>query len=508
MKRLLFGLVILFAAVSFAGNAANRDAIELTPVPLPIELSSDIDHPVPFDAKTTVALDCPDTAGIEWLARHFTEWYGSQAPKVKAGKAALALRDGNEAYAIAADASGVRIAARTLAGVRWAAYTLRPLAIAKRGTFKTEGRILPTLSVSDAPLLGFRGVHLCWIPPMTKTQIERAIRLAALMKFNYVILEPWGMYKSERNPWWCWPGAQMTKDEVRRLVAIACDLGVTMIPQVNVFGHATSARGCSKKHAILDLQPEYEPLFEPGGWNWCLTNPETQRVLREIIAELHEDFGNPPFFHLGCDEAQPPSCPECRKEPYAPLVCRHISGLVDFVKTRNARAMIWHDMLLDRGDSRWKDFVRQGNAETAKLADILPKDVIICDWEYSYGNMKEVREDWPTIRYFREKGFDVAACPWMNYRTMDAMAKYVSKVGGFGFIETTWHHLRGYDWLNMYLHAASAAWGAKLPPTTPMFDANFSILLRFVGHDMKVTDPMDTGILNYQIPPSWWIDNN
>ena len=170
--------------------------------------------------------------------------------------------------------------------------------------------------------------------------------------------------------------------------------------------------------------------------------------------------------------------------------------------------MMWHDMLLDRADPRWKDFVKCGSVETSKLVDILPKDVIICDWQYSYGNMKEVRTEWPTIRYFKEKGFPVATCPWMNFRTMKPMADFVAKVGGFGFIETTWHHLRGSDWVNMYKNASAAAWGTGVPARTPAFDTNFGVLLRLVGHDMKVTDQKDTGHLNYQIPPAWWVDNN
>lgn len=509
MKQTMLAIILALVAAraAHAGNAVNPDAIELAPIPLPVEFASDMDHPVAFDAQTTVTLDCADPAGVAWLDRHFRAWFGKSSPHVTAGPTGLVLRPGDEAYALTVNTGGVKIAARTLAGVRWAAYTLRPLAIAKRGTFKTEGRLLPTCTISDAPLLGFRGVHLCWIPPMTGVQIERAIRLAAMMKFNYVILEPWGMYKSATNPWWSWPDAQMTKPEIRRLVAIARDLGVTMIPQINVYGHGSSARSCTLKHAILDLQPEYEPLFEPGGWNWCLTNPETRRVLRELIAEMHEDFGNPPFFHLGCDEAQPPSCPTCRQIPYGQLVREHITELVDFVKSRNARAMIWHDMLLDRADPRWKDFIRSGNAETAKLADALPKDVIICDWEYFTDDKEEARKDWPTFQHFRDKGFAVAACPWMNYRAMKPMADSMAQIGGFGLIETTWHHLRGQDWVKMYEHAAAAAWGTRMPIRAPQFDTHFSLLLRLIGHDMKITDPKDTGTLNYQIPPAWWIDN-
>ena len=512
---------ILAAAVTcgaFAGNKANPDAIELAPLPMPVEFKSDMDSPVAFDSTTKVVVDCPDAEAVKWLTAHFVEWYGEAAPKVVAGRTNLDLIEGgglgtnrpavrDEAYSIIADTSGVKIAARNLSGVRWAAYSLRQLAIAKRGTFKTEGRILPTLSISDAPHLAFRAVHLCWFPEVRPQQMERAIRLAALLKFNYAIIEPWGMYASEKHPWWHWPNPTMTKDEVRRLVAIGRDLGITLIPQINVFGHASSSRSVTLKHMVLDIVPEYEPLFEPGGWNWCLSNPETQRVIRELLVEMLGDFGSPPYIHLGCDEAQPPTCPECRKRPYGELVCEHITNLAAFTKEHGARAMIWHDMLLDRDDSRWEGFIKCGSKLTATLADTLPKDVIICDWQYSYGDMKEVRKDWPTIGYFKEKGFEVAGCPWMNYNAMRPMADYIAKIGGFGLIETTWHHLRGQDWVGMFRFGASAAWGMDVRNSMMQYDLEFAIALRLVGHDMKVTDYLDTGDLNYQVPPAWWIDN-
>ncbi len=509
MKNAIILAVLSVTAVSvFAGNKTNPDAIELAPIPVPREFKSDIDNPVAFDSTVTLAVDCPDANGVKWLADHFIKWYGKDAPKVESSTFTSRLSDDIEAYSIVADSSSVKIAARSLAGVRWAAYTLRQLAMARRGMFKMKGRILPTLTISDSPHLKFRAVHLCWFPELRPQQMERAIRLAALLKFNYAIIEPWGMYESKKHPWWSWPNPKMTKSEIRRLVKIGNDLGITLIPQINAFGHASSSRSCTMKHMVLDIAPEYESLFEPGGWNWCLTNRETQRTLRELIAEMHEDFGNPPYFHLGCDEAQPPSCPECRKRPYGELVCEHISGLADFVKKRGAKPMIWHDMLLERGDPRWKGFVHFGSKTTATLADTLAKDVIICDWQYSYGNMKEARNDWPTMRYFKEKGFPVAGCPWMNYNSMKPMADYIAKIGGFGIIETTWHHLRGNDWINMYKYASAAAWGTSIPAKPPMFDTPFATALRLIGNDMKTSDYLDTGHLNYQVPPGWWVDNN
>ena len=84
-------------------------------------------------------------------------------------------------------------------------------------------------------------------------------------------------------------------------------------------------------------------------------------------------------------------------------------------------------------------------AATATLADTLPKDVVICDWQLSYGDMKAA---WGTP---------------------------TSRPGGES-------------------------------PTT-MFDNEFAIPIHLVGHDMGVSDYLDTGILNYRIPPSWFVDN-
>ena len=70
------------ALSGLAGNAANPDAVELVPLPMPVEFTSDMDKPVAFDATTTVTVDCPEAKAVDWLARHFAEWYGNQAPKV------------------------------------------------------------------------------------------------------------------------------------------------------------------------------------------------------------------------------------------------------------------------------------------------------------------------------------------------------------------------------------------------------------------------------------------
>ena len=93
------GLTVLALAMPlFAGNAANPDAVELSPIPVPVSFTRDMDRPVAFDATATVVVECPDAGAVDWLARHFAEWYGPQAPKVKSGgRGATALPAADEA---------------------------------------------------------------------------------------------------------------------------------------------------------------------------------------------------------------------------------------------------------------------------------------------------------------------------------------------------------------------------------------------------------------------------
>ena len=85
----VMGLAGLFALSAVAGNEANPDAVELAPLPVPVEFVRDMDKPVAFDATATVTVECPDAGAVAWLTRHFNDWYGAQAPKVADGAAGV-----------------------------------------------------------------------------------------------------------------------------------------------------------------------------------------------------------------------------------------------------------------------------------------------------------------------------------------------------------------------------------------------------------------------------------
>ena len=458
MRRILFGVALAAVfSVSAEGLSFRRPVI----VPGPKEMTYNESVAVRLNEGSTIAVTCPDAAAKEWVNAHAKSWFGF-APKVTQTAAAAGVEPA-EAYTLVAKAPAtIEIGAKTLQGVKYAMHSLRQAAERESRGSKLLGYWMPEFSIKDEPSLGFRGVHLCWFPEQSKTLIEHQIRLAAYYKFNYVILESWGVFQSKRHPELGLKDGPLTVEEAKRLVKLSKDLGVTLVPQVNVYGHASHARGMGGKHITLDYHPEMQPLFEPGdGWNWCLSNPDATAVIRDLVDELHEAYGRPPFFHVGGDEAFEPTCPTCRAvHPYGKLVAAHFKAVHDLLKARGARMMMWHDMLLTKGDPRWKTFYANGRKENAGLVDELPKDIIICDWFYGDYAVNPADPDaYPTIRFFREKGFDVVTCPWNKVKGIKSQGRYACATKMFGFLETVWHHFSGKEFQDMMRSSADAAWG-------------------------------------------------
>jgi hypothetical protein len=422
-------------------------------------------------------------------------WYGKQGPRVEvASRSTSGL--GKEAYLLRTTDRGVEVDAATLQGVRYALYSLRQLAVPRRGTKTVTGWTLPRTTVKDEPAMAFRGMHICWFHETQPWEVERLVRLAAYYKLNYAVIEGWGSFRSSVAPWYGWADGSMTRREVRRLVALAKDLGITLIPQLNVFGHATLARGGASKHAGLDISPKYQPLFEPhNGWNWCLSNPETRRLLQDLIVEQIAVFGNPPYFHIGCDEAELPSCPDCISRPYSTLFLEHIEALNHTIQEHGARAMMWHDMLLERGDSRWAGFYANGTRETASGFLRFPRDIIICDWFYD-----NAKDAYPTIDFFQQQGFQVLSCPWFNAGGIRAQGRYAHRAGAFGMLGTLWHHWFGWDMVSSYYNLSNVAWNAEGFRDAPKDQSDIAHHLRQIGWDMGTKDPRRTGIYFDELP--------
>ena len=460
-------------------------------VPTPAKADWQLDQCVELKPELQVAMSVVDDrqreACADWFRRHAKDAFGVDW-KVTSWTHPSGLKD--EKYVLHVSAGNITVGAAGLDGVRYAFQTLRQIAMPKRGTLKVAGWIAPGCTITDGPKMKFRGIHLCWFPETKVSTLERCIRLAGYYKMNTVVLETWGTFRSEKYPWWGWKDGAMTKAEIRRLKAIADDLGVTLVPQFNVFGHASMSRSQSGKHAVLDLNRTYQPIFEPHhGWNWCLSNPEAQRVVDGLVVEMHEAFGNPPYFHIGCDEAHPPSCPTCRAQDYVGLIASNITRVATLLEKRGARAMMWHDMLLKQG--AWGRFYANAKNGEEKMLGVLPKSIVICDWFYNEGVSPE---GYPTFAHFRKAGYDVLCSPWESVTGTAAQAKAAQAAGALGLLGTTWHHVYKRAIANQFVPTAAGAWGTEAD------SYGFIDHWRQMGWDMGVDDYDDCGYVTEQVP--------
>ena len=409
----------------------------------------------------------------------------------------------NDGYEIEINNKQIIITSKDLKGVLNSFRTLRQLGEVERGVRKYAYTFFPKCKIKDSPFFSFRGVHLCWFPETNIVLLEKAIRMAAYYKFNYIILEFWGIFPFIPHPEVSYKGI-ISREKIRKIFNIGKKLGLKFIPCFNFLGHASGARSVYGKHSTLDIHPELQSLFEPNGWSWCLTNPETKKLQIDIIEELIGLFDNPDFFHIGFDEAYDiGTCETCRKSNVKDLVLDRILCFYNFLKKRNIKTMIWHDMLLNFEDKRWKGFVACGRKEHKiwEVLDHLPKDIIIVDWEYSYKNRDkdEGKEVWPTLKFFNQKDFDVIAASWRNARDIISYGKAAKQEKVFGILATTWHRL-SESMFGIFYFTSQTAWGTK-----GIYDDNvykkyytlantvFNYHLRQITRDMGIKEYKNTG---------------
>lgn len=412
-----------------------------------------------------------------------------------------------ESYELYINEKCIAITASDERGLRYAFYSLRQLAEPERLVREHSHYIVPQVQIEDQPDLTFRGIHICWFPETKVWEVEKQIRLAAYYKINHIVIESWGIFPFDCEPDFCWRDKAVPKKEFERLVALSKYLGITLIPQINLLGHANWARGGGGKHAVLNMSPKYQSLYEPDGLCWCLNNPETRKLLASLVLELHNTFDNPPFFHIGCDEAHSmASCSICSERDIAKDITDHILFFHDLLKEKDTRVMMWHDMLLDKDDPQWSGYVANGRKGlgTTEIYKELPKDIVICDWEYEIPEVEEgIERKWPVSKFFKSNNFDVLVCPWTNMSDTYSLGKTACKQNLFGMLATTWHQNAGSNMYSIFFGSAEVAWNSNYKCYEGSGYGNLALHIRQIDTDMGMTDYVGFGMLyHHQISPA------
>ena len=362
----------------------------------------------------------------------------------------------NDSYVLCVDAQGISAAAVDDVSLRHAWLTLVQMLQAHDLSSKDALFALPHVVIHDRPALAFRGLHVCVFPETTLDFLHKVVHLAGLLKYSHIVLEFWGMLKLDTLKELAWPMAY-SKQQVQPLLDIARDYGMQVIPMYNAWGHAASSRLKWGRHVVLDQNPLLESLFEPDGWTWCLSNPKSRTLIKNIVVEMSQWAGPGDYFHIGCDEAYShATCDRCRRKDRIGLWVDHLNDLSAQLQNMGRRAIMWGDPLLER--AAWpKEFEANGepNLPTHLAIDQLSKRILIADWHYDI-----FEGDVPMLSHFKQHGYDVVSSPWHELKNIQTLANAAQKQAALGMLTTTWNRLPQH--LTMLVAASNAGWSENL----------------------------------------------
>jgi hypothetical protein len=270
-------------------------------------------------------------------------------------------------------------------------------------------------------------------------------------KVNTLILRVDFNYQFESHPE-LRDSVALSKADVKKMVDACKTHQIRIIPQINLLGHQSWA---SKETNLLKVYPEFDEtphVKMPVEYKWpnpdglycksyCPLHPGVHKVVFALMDEITEVFETNAF-HAGMDEVfyiGDDKCPRCSGRDKAELFAGEVRKIRDHLAAKNRELWIWGDRLID-GKTTGLGIWEASFNNTHRAVDMIPKDVVICDWHYE-------RPD-QTAVYFAMKGFRVITCPWRNPQVavvqVDDMLKFrssatkVMKDRFYGMMQTVW----------------------------------------------------------------------
>ena len=240
--------------------------------------------------------------------------------------------------------------------------------------------------------------------------------------------------------------------DVKKLVATCRHHNIRLIPQINLLGHQSWHETV---FSLLRVYPQFDEtphVKMPVKFEWpnddglycksyCPLHPDVHQLVFALMDEICDAFETDAF-HAGLDEVfylGDDKCPRCQGRDKAELFAGEVRKLRDHLATKNRQLWMWGDRLLDGKTTGYGMWEASYN-NTHRAIDMIPKDVMICDWHYERPDKSAV--------YFAMKGLSVVTCPW---RTPSIAVQQVDDMIGFrqdatkqmkerfqGILQTVW----------------------------------------------------------------------
>jgi hexosaminidase len=426
MQRILSAMLLL--VITF-GCTPKKEVNAPNIVPLPVYLRLGIDHfTLPKDI--TLGSDGNDAQlATTLLSNYLIERQYNVTNNPSSTKTIqLSIVDnaklGKEGYDLVVNKEGVALKANTGAGLFYGIQTLTQ-------SIEADGTI-PYLSITDYPRLEYRGLHLDVSRHMFPVEfIKKYIDLLAKHKMNrfhwhltddqgwrieikrYPKLQEIAAYRNEtiighaitanrdvnRDYDGKRYGGYYTQDEIKEVVAYAAERYVTVIPEIEMPGHAQAALS-----AYPELGCTGGPYTAATTWGvfdevFCAGKEETFQFLEHVIDEVVALFPSE-YIHVGGDECPKTrweKCPHCKKrmkdenlKDAHHLQSYFVQRMEKYINSKGKKIIGW-DEILEGGLApnatvmSWRG--EEGGIESAQQGhDVIMTPTAWCYLDYYQGN--------------------------------------------------------------------------------------------------------------------------
>ncbi|MFC4763479.1 beta-N-acetylhexosaminidase [Dyella koreensis] len=330
---LLATLALLSTTALAAGDGAQPapPSASLSLIPMPAKLTRSAGS-LTIDADTVIVVDRNDAAAksiATYLAAQLKQSRGLDlriADSAGTAKAIVLKRDSKagtpaEGYTLDVNAKGVRIHAGDDAGLFHGAVTLWQLLTQNEAHGPVE---LTALHIEDAPRFRWRGLmldsarHFQSVDEIRALLDQMALHKLNVLHWHLTDDQGWRI-EIKRYPeltrigaWRTPPdasrdgepsryGGYYTQDDIRAIVAYAAERHITVVPELDMPGHAQAAVAAYPELGVTGKRP---PVSPDWGVNTYLYNVDdaTFAFIDHVLDEVMALFPSC-YIHLGGDEA-------------------------------------------------------------------------------------------------------------------------------------------------------------------------------------------------------------
>jgi alpha-L-fucosidase len=394
MKSKIVIVAALLALIEVVAGAAESNAPAIIPAPQKLETRAGA---FSVTRTTRIVTDAASRETAALLAAPMRVSTGFPLPIETAGsgeapKGAIVLTTqgaksslGAEGYELTVSPDAVVMRAPDQAGLLYGAQTLLqllpPEIFATAATTATWS--VPAVQIEDQPRFKWRGFMLDVSRHFfTKDDVKRTLDLMALHKlntFHWHLVDDHGWRieikkypkLTEVGAWRAGVGFQFdasvtksydatgryggfyTQDDVREIVAYAATRHITVVPEIEMPGHATAALAAYPQYSCTG--GPFTPELKGGVFNgvYCAGNDEAFTFLQDVLSEIIPLFPGK-YVHIGGDEAPKDNwkkCPKCQARMKAEdLKTEHelqsyfIRRIEKFINSRGKNLIGWTEI--------------------------------------------------------------------------------------------------------------------------------------------------------------------